>query len=350
MSEGHHHIDMYKLVGFGEEYFRTSKKSFLSKKKFATKILLEWQNHDLKVALLKTTSNSLGKTIFRSILGFMGDRYLLPNENPIDLAVSIVSYGIKAETIHLRDEVYCQICKQVTFNPSHEHTYEGWLLMKIVVNYFPPSRTLYPYVIDFISEHLLLDKELNGNIADLAKYCLKMLDKISEVGARGRLPTYDEIEGLYNAPLISIFGSKLEEVMEIQSTFTDEPLPLVLTSLALKVLELDGQHTEGIFRIPGDSEQVATLKVAIENGVYDFDHLLDAHVPASTLKLWMREMEEPIIPGIFYDEAIKYAKEDDHKGSCKLVQKIPRLNRLVTEYVIQYLRILSQEEFVSYVK
>jgi len=201
---------------------------------------------------------------------------------------------------------------------------------------------------NFFEEHLLLNKEYNGEIPEYARHCMKQLDKISHVGALGRVPTTEEIRGLYNSPLISIFGSTLYDIMDRQQEFApDEELPLIMTTLAVRVFELGGQHTEGIFRIPGDAEQVASVKVSVENSIYDFSEINDPHVPASTLKLWMRELEEPIIPGEFYDEAIEYARNEEYEQSVSLVEKLPDLNRRVTHYVIQYLKSLANDQFVK---
>jgi hypothetical protein len=344
-EDGNGNLDFFKLIPYGTN-FRTVKKSLFSKKKFEIRVLLEWQASVIKIALLKTTSNSQAKTLFKLILGFMSDRQLSASENKMKIGATIAGMGIGKENVPMRDEIYCQVCKQVTFNPSTDATFEGWKLMRILVNYFPPSRELTPYMIEFYEEHVMLNKEYNGEVPDYARYCLKQLEKIARVGALGRVPTTEEIEGLYNSPLISIFGSTLYDIMDRQQDFAPESdLPLIMTALAVRVLELDGQHTEGIFRIPGDAQQVAAVRVSVENSVYDFTEIQDAHVPASSLKLWMRELEEPIIPGEFYDEAIEYARDEDHEQSIMLVEKLPELNRRVTHYVIQYLRCLAKDEF-----
>lgn len=85
----------------------------------------------------------------------------------------------------------------------------------------------------------------------------------------------------------------------------------------------------GIFRVPGDTAHVTTLKIQIENGDYSCAGLDDPHIPGSLLKLWMRELADPIIPCEYYDDAIDAAKNDDENMAVAILPKLPELNRKV---------------------
>eukprot|EP01126_Amoeba_proteus_P001377 TRINITY_DN10394_c1_g1_i2.p1 TRINITY_DN10394_c1_g1~~TRINITY_DN10394_c1_g1_i2.p1 ORF type:complete len:232 (-),score=60.85 TRINITY_DN10394_c1_g1_i2:195-890(-) len=181
---------------------------------------------------------------------------------------------------------------------------------------------------------------------------MRKLPKIISEGSRGRVPDINELKGLVDAPFKqAVFGSTLGEIMDVQKEINcHADLPLVLTVLAKAVLDLQGHQTEGIFRVPGDTAMVTSLKIQIENGDYSCEGLDDPHIPGSLLKLWMRELAEPIIPCDLYDDAIEAAKNDDEMAAVALVSKMPSINQKVTFFVVEYLRKVAQPENVPKTK
>ena len=51
-------------------------------------------------------------------------------------------------------------------------------------------------------------------------------------------------------------------------------------------------------RVPGDIDEVNAQKLRLDRGEEPTD-ISDPHVPASLLKLWFRELHEPLIPEKF---------------------------------------------------
>ncbi len=54
----------------------------------------------------------------------------------------------------------------------------------------------------------------------------------------------------------------------------------------------------------GDIDDVNSLKVQMDRGE-KAPKIQDPHVAASALKLWFRELSEPLIPAQFYDTCIQ---------------------------------------------
>lgn len=58
---------------------------------------------------------------------------------------------------------------------------------------------------------------------------------------------------------------------------------------------------------------------------------------ASLLKLWYRELEEPLIPHEFYEQCI--AQYESPEAAVAVVHALPRINRLVLCYLIRFLQV-----------
>jgi Rho GTPase-activating protein 39 len=109
----------------------------------------------------------------------------------------------------LRDEIYCQVMKQLTGNPStyvfcgvpvhnipknaniSESVFKGWQLLCVLLATFPPSKNFEPSLRSFIN---LATHQPEGRVDIIAKYCLRRLAYISNKGPRGKPPTVAEIE------------------------------------------------------------------------------------------------------------------------------------------------------------
>lgn len=119
--------------------------------------------------------------------------------------------------------------------------------------------------------------------------------------------------------------------------------PKVLSFLSEAVIQLKGAESEGIFRVPGDLDQVIHLQIQIDSGVYELGDVKDPAVPASLLKQWTRELEEPVIPRDFYDKCL--IVEDRVEEAMEIVDKLPELNRNVLKYLVKFLQVIGNPNF-----
>jgi hypothetical protein len=113
-------------------------------------------------------------------------------------------------------------------------------------------------------------------------------------------------------------------------------------------LALGGTKAEGIFRVPGDGDSVSDLKLRIDKGTYTLDGVDDPHVLASLMKLWLRELCDPLVPEEMYNECITNSK--DPTACVQLVERLPTINRRVILFVISFLQLFLEERIQSTTK
>ncbi|XP_045716775.1 rho GTPase-activating protein 39 isoform X1 [Phyllostomus hastatus] len=354
----------------------------LFRRKVSIANMLAWSSESIKKPMIVTSDRHVKKEaceIFKLIQMYMGDRRA--KADPLHVALEIATKGWSMQG--LRDELYIQLCRQTTENFRLESLARGWELMAICLAFFPPTPKFHSYLEGYIYRHMdpvndtkvtqhmkeLLERNTKKKsklrkkpkpyveepdgvaISTYAKYCYHKLQKAALTGAKKGLkkPNVEEIRHAKNAVFSpSMFGSALQEVMSMQKErYPERQLPWVQTRLSEEVLALNGDQTEGIFRVPGDIDEVNALKLQVDQWKVPTG-LEDPHVPASLLKLWYRELEEPLIPHEFYEQCI--AHYENPEAAVAVVHALPRINRLVLCYLIRFLQVFVQPANVAITK
>jgi hypothetical protein len=140
---------------------------------------------------------------------------------------STIAYGI--ERPELRDEIFCQLIRQVTENPKDEAVFRGWHFLALCTIAFLPSKNFNKYLQAFYQ--LKTDDRIIGRYAD---FCLKTIRQ-TKVSARRYPPSSIEIAAVRNLnPLICRFyfldGKAKAMGVSPTSTATD-----VIRALAEKI-------------------------------------------------------------------------------------------------------------------
>ncbi|XP_064165162.1 rho GTPase-activating protein 24 isoform X3 [Anguilla rostrata] len=140
-----------------------------------------------------------------------------------------------------------------------------------------------------------------------------------------------------------IFGQKLEETVRYERRFGNKLAPMLVEQCADFIRQW-GLREEGLFRLPGQANLVKELQDAFDCGEKpSFDCNTDVHTVASLLKLYLRELPEPVIPFAKYEEFLSCTKllsKDEESGMKELrkqVESLPPVNYNLLKYICRFL-------------
>ncbi|KAJ3010830.1 UNVERIFIED_CONTAM: hypothetical protein HDU68_001953 [Siphonaria sp. JEL0065] len=373
--------DKFKMEKFALDHVSEQSRGLIFKHKIPLEEVLKFQRDPLRTPLMENLPKDLHREALRSfrlVQRIMSDTSPgPPYVGSVKEVQALLNIGVTSK--FMRDEIYVQVCKQVRCNPLAESTFRGWLLLCVMAITFPPSKEFEHYMKTFTVEHYegvplsswgtiipppnwSKDTKTRENeaIAVLAKFCNKKLIRICRVGARGKTLNIQEIERSQEAPFrASLFGEMLEEIMAVQARENPKDsagrqlaLPRILLFLTDAILSLNGCATEGIFRVPGDIDLVNDLRIRLERGKYDMKGISDPHVPSSLLKLWLRELAEPLIPANLYDDCIDIGREamvvdseEDVGGlAYDVLGELPDINHRVALYMLKFLKVIAEKK------
>ncbi|CAM4726409.1 unnamed protein product [Leuciscus chuanchicus] len=140
-----------------------------------------------------------------------------------------------------------------------------------------------------------------------------------------------------------IFGQRLEDTVQYERKFGPRLAPL-LVEQCVDFIRERGLKEEGLFRMPGQANLVKELQDAFDCGDKPlFDSNTDVHTVASLLKLYLRELPEPVIPFNKYEDFLTCAQlllKDDEVGLDELVKQVytlPQANYNLLKYICKFL-------------
>lgn len=357
--------------------------------------LLTFTTKSLKYPLTEECKEGERKTLalksFTHLQQIMGDRKyksLLrrifttrtkpPKDDPLqwnfELIRGLVAIGIKEP--HLRNELYLQAMRQVTKNPKLRSQVFGWEVLCIYASKFPPSKDL----ISVLIEHLKKENTSLDNVSESQLQSLRLSQRTSprfddEEQVKNRIyfivkyikirmaiflrtspvleeATRFELENIIQLPFNDLlFGLTLPEIMNVPANRDDSGLyPKILSFLCESILKLKGYKSEGIFRESGSAAEMRQLRFSLERGIYDIGLIVDPAVPASLLKIWLRELGEPIIPNSLYHRCLLVDPKDDGKEAMAIFSELSGDTRPVLEYLINFLQVIGQPKYQKQTK
>ena len=204
-------IEQFRIEGYAKKYF-SEHRSGMFRRKVPLEQMLHFQKDMLRSPLLILNKSIHKDAIkcFKLIQQIMGDR-ISHKQSHVECTKNLCDLGILNGV--LRDEIYVQVCKQLTENPNQGHygnsVFRGWQLLCSLSISFPPSKNLENYIKSFIRQNFnstfplsssTFSKDVVNPLNIMARFLYKKMDKICKFGPRGKPMTIAEIERIMGAP------------------------------------------------------------------------------------------------------------------------------------------------------
>mmetsp|Transcript_6922 Transcript_6922/g.13148 ORF Transcript_6922/g.13148 Transcript_6922/m.13148 type:complete len:673 (+) Transcript_6922:103-2121(+) len=164
-----------------------------------------------------------------------------------------------------------------------------------------------------------------------------------------RRPDQKQLEKQGILQAAKVFGAPLDIVIR---DYGVNGLPRVVVDCVERLKTHHLTH-EGLFRIPGNNTNIIKLKQK-----YDYGDKVDlseetANDISGLLKLYLRDMREPLFPWSIYDsllEAYEKVRIDEGKELRSIVAGMPESRKRLMKYCFQYFHLLSLNSGVNKMK
>ncbi|KAM4590633.1 myosin VIIAa isoform 3-T3 [Fundulus diaphanus] len=307
----------YTLEEFSYDYFRPPPKHTLSRvmvtKNRGKDKMWSCTREPLKLPLLKKVvgHEELAQEAcmaFIAMMKYMGDYPSKRTRSVNELTDQIFEGALKAEP--LKDEIYCQIIKQLTDNHVKYSEEKGWELLWLCTGLFPPSNVLLPHIQRFLQSKK--HHPLSGD-------CMQRLHRALRNGSRKYPPHLVEVEAIQHKTTQIFhkvyFPDDTDEAFEVESsTKAKDFCQNISTRLLLK-------SSEGFSLFVKISDKV----ISVPEGDFFFDfvrHLTDwikksrpakdGIIPSLTYQVFfMKKLWTSTVPGkdSFADSIFHYYQE-----------------------------------------
>ncbi|XP_022831593.1 uncharacterized protein LOC111360028 isoform X2 [Spodoptera litura] len=135
-----------------------------------------------------------------------------------------------------------------------------------------------------------------------------------------------------------VFGRNLEEVCPA----TSPRVPEFVVACVKEIERPDNMCTDGLYRASGNLSQVQKIRLEVDqNKMSVIQNNTDIHVLTGSLKLFFRELKEPLIPCSMFDRVLAACsikpKEARIKEFQEIVKALPPCNRDTLKFLLEHL-------------
>ncbi|GFY51721.1 rho GTPase-activating protein 44 [Trichonephila inaurata madagascariensis] len=139
-------------------------------------------------------------------------------------------------------------------------------------------------------------------------------------------------------PQKPVYGCSLEEHLRV----TNREIAQVIETCVSFLLEY-GILEEGLLRVAGSASKLKKIKSAFDAGIeLDLiEYIRDPHAVSGALKSYLRELPEPLLTNVLYEEWMNAAKLTDFESKLQalwqVLHKLPMANFKNLRYVVKFL-------------
>ncbi|XP_067390295.1 unconventional myosin-XV [Emydura macquarii macquarii] len=246
----------FPMLEFAKKYFRAvqrmkkdscKQQSWKGKDSPDVAEMLKFTKCPLQESLIEFTDSCLSRAAaeaFQAVMKFMGD-WPLRGQTELDVVCAVLKLCADHEV--LRDEVYCQVIKQITDNTSSktDSCQKGWRLLYILTAYYKCSEVLKPYVLWYLQETC---RSPGVSFQGIAKACEQNLRKTFQFGGRREFPSSMELKAM-------VAGRSAKRQLFLLPGGMERHLKIKTCSVALDVIQ-EICHEMGLHRPEAFDEYV----------------------------------------------------------------------------------------------
>ena len=291
-----------------------------------------FQDKPIIVTFLKIEKNQTKNAllIFKTILKYQG----VKDSKKVDGTIgSFIEYIHKDTT--LINEAYLYVLKQTNSKKYDDAFRKGLELFLVLVDTFMPTNDFFPYILSHIAK--IYQKASNENLKKFAFYIyLRCKSQFLN-----ETPIVVPVNNILSSPTNSRiqFNISLNEIMWNQKeTYPKLPLPVFIIKIISELVKKDCAHTQGIFRLSGNTNNLDKLKENANSGDFSFLESCDIHDISSLFKSWLRNISGSIIP----DEFVPLIENNKKSPNIEVVNSLPVLNKNVLMYLVGFLQKQQQ--------
>ncbi|KAM8886207.1 rho GTPase-activating protein 25 isoform 2-T2 [Spinachia spinachia] len=206
--------------------------------------------------------------------------------------------------------------------------------------------------------------DLPSNVDDPGKYRFEIIPRTTKDGERcpyvfmaNSQSDMEEwvrtLRKVIGVPTSGVFGKGLMDTVTYEQRFGPQMVP-ILVQKCVEFIKENGLDEEGIFRLPGQDNAVKQFRDAFDAGERpSFPKDTDVHTVASLLKLYLRELPQPVVPWTQYQDFLDCTNRLDISSTQgwetlqDQIALLPRIHYNLLSYVCRFLFEVQQHSKVN---